>query len=397
MRLRALLIFYLICAAQCAAQNHTLEVSVTNESSRDRINEMIEIPVDSIGIDNNLSYIVIDQDGNEHPAQITHNGKLIFQATTGAGLKTTYTVMQRDPDPHASRIATGRIYPEHSREIAWENEYMGFRLYGPGNQAAGEKVYGYDIFFKHQSEEPILEKLYAQETSRSNWAKVDSLRAIDPRLADEFINSFSYHIDHGLGMDCYAVGPTLGAGTAAIILNDTIYYPWCYDKARVLDNGPLRFTVELDFAPVDIAGDRSVIEHRRISLDAGSRMNRCSVWYDGLNGERTIIAGFPRRDSSDPVMDTDNAIIAYADPTQRPDYGKALLGIIIPAGCNDTYGKLGHILIENTITPGQTFDYMWGFAWDKTDIRSLNQWYDILKNIKSELEIPLKVTYYRKS
>ena len=29
-------------------------------------------------------------------------------------------------------------------------------------------------------------------------------------------------------MDCYAVGPTLGAGVAALMAGDTIIYPYCY-------------------------------------------------------------------------------------------------------------------------------------------------------------------------
>ncbi len=48
-------------------------------------------------------------------------------------------------------------------------------------------------------------------------------------------------------MDCYAVGPTLGAGVAALMVNDTIIYPWCYKHQEILDNGPLRFTVKLEF------------------------------------------------------------------------------------------------------------------------------------------------------
>lgn len=115
-------------------------------------------------------------------------------------------------------------------------------------------------------------------------------------------------------MDCYAVGPTLGAGVAAILRNDTIFYPWCYEKAEVLDNGPLRFTARLDFAPVRIAGDTAVVEHRLISLDAGSYLNNTEVWYDGLSGNADVVVGFPLRDDSPSFIS--EGIIAYSDPTQ---------------------------------------------------------------------------------
>lgn len=392
MRLKTSLLLLGMCAVHCAAHNSLLSVSVNNNTSFDRFDEIVELSADSIGLDKDSYYRLLDESGREHPFQLTYNGLLIFQTDLEAYSQATYSIVKGDSPSSFQKIASGKIYPEHNREIAWENEYMGFRLYGPDNQIAGQKVYGYDIFFKYPSKEPILEKLYSQETSPSNWAKADSLRAINPRLADEFINSFSYHIDHGLGMDCYAVGETLGAGVAAIIDNDTIYYPWCYENARILDNGPLRFTVELIFAPKTISGGCKIREHRIISLDAGSRLNHCTVWYDGLDCERTIVAGFPRRDNSDAILDVNRAIIAYSDPTQRPDYGKALLGIIVPTGCKQAYEKFGHILIEDKIGAAQRFNYMWGFAWNKTTIKSLNQWYDYLKTMEHIIKNPLKIT-----
>lgn len=274
---------------------------------------------------------------------------------------------------------SGRVYPERADDIAWENELVGFRVYGPGTQAKGEKAYGYDIFFKHPTPEPVLGRLYAPETDPATWRKVDSLRNIDPELAEEFIKTFSYHIDHGLGMDCYAVGPTLGAGVAALVDSDTICFPWCYEKAEVLQNGPDRFTVKLDFAPVRIGADSLVTEHRLISLESGSYLNDCKVWYDGLTRPHEIVAGFPRRDGTPAILDREGGIVAYADPTQGPDNGKALLGVIFTEGADSVYEAHGHILASRLHAPADTLRYCWGFAWDRTDIRTLRDWYDYLK------------------
>lgn len=60
----------------------------------------------------------------------------------------------------------------------------------------------------------------------------------------------------------------------------------------------------LDFAPVTVYGIGNLTEHRLIALDAGSHLNKCKVWYDGLNSSQTIVAGFPRRDESVAVMDS---------------------------------------------------------------------------------------------
>ena len=71
-----------------------------------------------------------------------------------------------------------------------------------------------------------------------------------PEKADSLSNAISYHVDHGNGMDCYSVGPTLGGGTAALMVDSTIIYPYCYENYKILNNGPLRFTVKLTYAPL---------------------------------------------------------------------------------------------------------------------------------------------------
>lgn len=279
-------------------------------------------------------------------------------------------------------VVSGRIYPERADDVAWENELVGFRIYGPATQAKGEKAYGYDIFFKHPSEELIVPQLYAPETDPETWRKVDSLRAVNPELADEFIKTFSYHIDHGLGMDCYAVGPTLGAGVAALLDCDTICFPWCYEKAEILENGPLRFTVRLDFPPRRVGQDSTVIEHRLISLESNSHLNKTKVWYDGLSDSRGIVAGFPLRDDSSPYTDMAKGIVAYADPTQGPDNGKAMLGLIFDNPVDSMYVSEGHILARTLINPADTLNYRWGFAWDRTDINTFDAWKEYLIAIK---------------
>ena len=42
------------------------------------------------------------------------------------------------------------------------------------------------------------------------------VKKTDPKAAAELSRERSYHIDHGYGMDCYAVGPTLGMVWTAV-------------------------------------------------------------------------------------------------------------------------------------------------------------------------------------
>lgn len=96
---------------------------------------------------------------------------------------------------------SGRVYPERNDDLAWENGLVAFRAYGPATQRNGERAFGYDLFLKYPDKGPVLERLYAAQTSARNWAVVDSLRKTDPDRAREFERSFTYHVDHGYGMD----------------------------------------------------------------------------------------------------------------------------------------------------------------------------------------------------
>lgn len=360
--------------ASCA-DDARVGITVTNPSA-ERRSEVVELPAADILSRLDAAYCyVTDADGRELPSQITYDSLLVFMADVAPGASADYTVCPSDTARSYAPVATGRIYPERADDLAWENDLVGFRAYGPATQAKGERAFGYDIFFKYPSEEPVLEKLYGPETDPATWARVDSLRAVDPALAQAYIDSFSYHIDHGMGMDCYAVGPTLGAGVAAVFDADTICFPWCYAKAEALDRGPLRFTARLDFAPRDFAGETAVAEHRIISLDAGSRLNRCAVWFDGLKRTHNIAAGFPRRDSTEAVMMAPEGIIAYADPTQGPDNGKALLGVVFDAPVLSAFESRGHILGLTAIEPGDTLRYRFGFSWSRTGMPDLAAWH----------------------
>ena len=67
------------------------------------------------------------------------------------------------------------------------------------------------------------------------------------------------------------------------MVNDTIIYPWCYKTQEVLDNGPLRFTVKLEFNPLAVKGDTAVVETRLITLDAGSHLHRTALTNSNQN------------------------------------------------------------------------------------------------------------------
>ena len=267
----------LIGFASCADSKQSMTITVTNPLALERVGEMVEVPMSDVvaklKLADTAQIVVLDVDGQQVPYQVTYDEKVVFDV-----------------------VACGKYYPERLDDVAWENDLGGFRAYGPALQARGERGFGYDLFTKYNTTEPILESLYAEELNPEKRAKIAELKKTDPKAASELQKAISYHIDHGYGMDCYAVGPTLGAGVAALMAGDTIIYPYCYRTQEILDNGPLRFTVKLEFNPLVVRGDSNVVETRVISLDAGSYLNKTIVSYTNLKEAMPVTTGLVLRE-----------------------------------------------------------------------------------------------------
>ena len=394
----------------CFACNDSrmVTVTVTNPLAMERSNEMVEVSMetvtDRLGLADTAQIVVLNADGQQVPYQITYDGKVIFPAAIAAGGTATYTIQTGTPEAFDVK-ACGRCYPERMDDMAWENDLVAFRAYGPALQAKGERGFGYDLFTKYNTTEPMLEAMYAKELDKETLAKIAELKKTDPKAAAELSRERSYHIDHGYGMDCYAVGPTLGAGVAALMVNDTIIYPWCYKNQEILDNGPLRFTVKQEFTPLTVKGDSTVVETRLITLDAGSHLNKTAVSYSNLKETLPIVAGIVLHEPDGAVVaDAANGYITYVDPTTGPDNGKIFMGVAVPAVVKDAKTVLfsekekkernnadGHVLAVSDYEPGSEYIYYWGFAWDKADIKTADAWNRYMADFAQKVRNPLTV------
>lgn len=402
--LMCMAIFCLACTT-----DKQLTVTVTNPLPLQRTGEMVELPMNEVTTRLQLTdatqVVVLDADGQEVPAQTTHDGKLIFPVSVAAHASASYMVQAGTPRDIVTK-ACGRVYTKRLDDLAWENDLAGFRAYGPALQARGERGFGYDLFTKRGTDLPVLEKMYASELNPDNWKKVEELRKTDPEAADKFINGISYHVDHGYGMDCYAVGPTLGAGTTALLVNDTIVYPWCYATQEILDNGPLRFTARLVFHPLTVGSDTAVIETRLITLDTGSYLNRTTVSYKNLSQTRPIVTGIVLHEP-DGRMEAraEEGYMTYTDPTTGPDNGKIFLGAVFPAHVDSIKPVLfsrqekeqrnnadGHLLAISRYEPGNDYVYYWGFAWSRADIHTTDEWNAYMADFARKIRHPLQVT-----
>ena len=405
----------LSCLATCillaCEDNRSLTITVSNPLDLERSGEMVEVPMgeisDRLKLADTAQIVVLNDEGAEVPYQITYDEKVIFPVVVGSKASTTYTIEPGSPAPVNTKTC-GRQYPERMDDMAWENELVGFRAYGPALQANGERGFGYDLFLKRGTSEPVLEELYAMELNPESWKKVNELRKTDKKAAGELIKTFSYHVDHGYGMDCYAVGPTLGAGVSALVADGEIVYPWCYKDFEVLDNGPLRFTVKLVFNPLTVKGDSNVVETRVISLDAGSHLNRTTVSYDGLQETLPVVTGIVLHDDGAVTADAANGYITYVDPTTGPDNGKVFVGAAFPLAIKEVgtvkftadekkqrANAEGHVLATSDYEPGSTYVYYWGFGWDRADVKDADAWNNYMAAFTQKVRNPLIVTINR--
>ena len=410
MRKTTITLLALLFAALSHA-NNVVRLTVQNPTAEPREQEMVE--ADAKAIAKRLgteTFIVTDADGSEIPSQITHDGKLIFMASAASRSKTVYHAVKGERKDYESR-AKGRLFHERGTEFGWENNRVAYRIYGGG------AAVGYDLFNKN-TEELMLDYWYASEQNKEMRSVSKQLRDRGyADLADEVYNAFCYHINHGKGMDCYTVGPTLGAGANALVRKDgTLCMPKCYCRYEILDNGPLRFTVRLTYPEIEYEG-QAVTEIRTVSLDAGSHFNKVSVRYEGLTTPAQIASGIVihKQNPEAYVMNKEKGYVGYEDLGDVGTYsyipekyhkklasemGRIYVGTFYPGRLAKTEYKeqqtgvaVGHALAIADYVPG--FTYYFGSGWSlnaQHTIGSLAAWERLLERSVRAARAPMKVT-----
>lgn len=392
-------------------------IIISNSLNIPRGNELVEVDVNLVKekLDGISAFYITDADGKEVPSQITYDGKIIFPVGVPAKGRSIYYAQKGQPSKYEPQVF-GRQFPERVDDIAWENDRVAFRCYGPALQRNGERAWGYDVWNKRTSK-LIVEARYASELDPDMQRAISKLRSIGKGdLADDVYNAISYHVDHGNGMDCYKVGPTLGCGTTALMVGDNIIYPRCYKTYEILDCGPLRFTVKLIYGTEKIDG-MDVFETRIISLDAGSHLNKAIVSYEGLTKEIPVVVGIVIHNENPNayILNKDDGYMGYedlGDPTQYKekyravqnlDFGKIYVGTVFPQPMkemkfkseNGLPGANGHILAISSIKPSTSLTYYFGSGWDRneeTDVYSLKTWEAYLHQFARQAKTPLKIT-----
>ena len=335
------------------------------------------------------AYIVKNKRGQQIGSQITHDGLLLIDASVRPHGSATYYVSIGKP--YQQKVyATGALYKIRKDDIAWENDRCAYRVYGPALQKTGERSFGTDIWVKNTPDTVVYER-YIKDMigNRKNDDETDILT--------------SFHLDHGNGLDPYRVGATLGLGAPSLMVGKNQVLPYCYKNYKILDNGPLRFTVELTYNPSTVGDMKNVVEHRIISLDKGSNFNKMTVWYDGLTTPTDFATGFPIHEEDTETKTFAKDYVSYADPTDNVEVNNSqiFVGVLFPEGIDHTYYKLfdkkhdgatGHALgLKRGLKNQEKYSYYFGAAWSKYDVRNYAEWQIRIKDYLDALKNPLQV------
>lgn len=411
------------------AQQATVVVNNPTDAQRQELVEVnisdVKVKLAGIAPKKGEAYIVKNKRGQQIGSQITHDGKLLIDASIRPHGSATYYISIGKPYPQKV-WTTGALYKMRKDDIAWENDRCAYRVYGPALQRTGERSFGTDIWAKNTPDTVVYERYVMDKQGNVDGDKVDekvkseerkmknlSGAALEAQKAKikalkaesyEIDVTTSFHLDHGNGLDPYRVGATLGLGAPSLMIGNQQFLPYCYKTYKILDNGPLRFTVELTYNPSTIGDMQNVVEHRIISLDKGSNFNKMTVWYDGLTHPTDFATGFPIHEEDTETKTFAKDYVSYADPTdnQEVNNSQVYVGVLFPNGVDNTYyqvfdkkhdGATGHALgLKLGLKDGERYSYYFGAAWSKYDVKSYNEWQLRIKEYLEALQKPLEVT-----
>ena len=430
-------------SSYCHAQQATIVVSnVTSESRTELISLNMSEIKEKLGNTTpkkGEAYIVKNKRGQQIGSQITHDGFLLIDASVRPHGSATYYVSIGKP--YQQKVwTTGALYKIRKDDIAWENDRCAYRVYGPSLQKTGERSFGTDIWVKNTPDTVVYERyvkdrngnikgdkidakikaLLKQEKTLKSQAKNEKNKTKAAKLeaqlktiqahrkslqteSNEVDILTSFHLDHGNGLDPYRVGATLGLGAPSLMVGKNQILPYCYKDYRILDNGPLRFTVELTYNPSTVGNMKNVVEHRIISLDKGSNFNKMTVWYDGLTTPTDFATGFPIHEEDTESKTFAKDYVSYADPTDNIEVNNSqvFVGVLFPEGIDNTYyqlfdkkhdGAIGHALgLKRGLKNQQQYSYYFGAAWSKYDVKSYAEWQIRIKDFQDAQKSPLRV------
>ena len=377
---------YLVCRGVPASAQH---LAVTNPLDVARTEEIVDLPLNEVlrhvhTKEADQIVVVDDATKQRQPSQTYSTtgmapDRFLVLVKVPADA-TLHLMFQREAHPApVEPLVFGREAPERKDDFAWENQLVAYRVYGPALQATGEIASGIDVWSKRVPNF-VIDTFYKRDAEGQRTKN----------------KALSYHKDNGQGLDSYEVGPSRGCGGTAVLADGKLFPSKNYTALKQLSTGPIRFSFEVTYAPWSADGDGNgveVTETKRITLDAGSRLNRIDSTYT-FAGDKTIdvAAGLAVHKGADPAQLEDGRVLSVWDTPQDPTAGRIATGMVSLDEHRATI-EAGHALMVFAVRSGQTFHYAAGSGWSKADMPTQQSWNDYLKLYLLEQQNPLQVRW----
>ena len=379
---RIICIFMVIFLFGCSTPK--VKVEVSNLIDIPRENETIEVSWDKIKniipeiTENQIA--IYESDKKTLPIQLLDEDldgtidKLLFKSSFDSNQIKTFYICSSDTDrPKILNRSFARISPEHYNDLAWENDKIAFRAYGPYFKTSENHDSGIDCWLK-RVDYPILEKWYKGS-----------------------LNGISYHEDHGEGHDPYHAGTTRGCGGLAIWHNDRMYLSNVYTKANVISDGPIRSIIELEYE-WEIES-KIIKELRKMTIDSGKRFFKVDTVITEDNQPCTYdiaIGVTTHQGNGEGSYNQDLGWISCWEEIEGSNLGTGV--VINPTGIKKIIQDLsvskdmGHVIIITSCDLEGQLSYYAGYGWDKAgEIKTNKQWESELSNFSKQIVSPLKV------
>lgn len=369
-----------LLTAPAATRAASLRVAVHNDLDAARPAESVEVPASLYaGVlgDEILGQLrVLDEaSGQELLAQAIdldddrHAELVVFQADFAP--KQTRTFLLSTGERRAYRAADFKVYGRFVRErhddFAWENDRVAFRVYGEDLET--------------WTREPLTSSAidaWSKNTARlvlNEWYMVDD-----------------YHHDHGEGGDFYPAGATRGCGGSGLWIDGSLVVSKNFRASRVLAAGPIRLVFELDYPAWQRPG---LSETRRVTLDAGSHMNRVESFYVvEPAGPIRWAAGTKVEKGAQTRRDVERGLVrAWEHQTRYAENGWLGCGVAAePGALVEIVEAAGNLLLVGQAGAGEAVRYYAGTGWDGSPyFNSVGDWDAYLDAFVARLRSPLRI------
>jgi rhamnogalacturonyl hydrolase YesR len=247
-----------------------------------------------------------------------------------------------------------RYNPDGGQNVAWENDRIAFRVYGP---AVRNRVgSGIDVWAK-SVEFPIIDKWYRLTAA-----------------------GLEYHVERGEGCDFYDVGNLRGCGGSAVWRNGRPFPAQTYATQRIVRNEADEIEFTLTFEPWEADGLR-VSEETVVRMLPGTNFFQVGSTIKTA-GDVELTVGIGLSTFGHPRVTKDEAQGRLACWEKiKPDHGALGTAVVVEPGSCAGFGQTAKeefILVK--VKSNQPYTYFVGAGWEgNRRFKAPGSWEDCLR------------------